>query len=316
MTLQADLAVHDLSSQHGEKTTDVSDPLANCIGDGSGDARQAENSGPDQVNDAGIRVQQGADDDGVIDGPTVLASVHLAKAICESLYYSRTVAHLICQTARKRRIADLTAQLALPTFHALIRRFLYDQQHLDSDISSSDVPLTACPRFDGDIRVYRSAMATFHAPSDLSGIGGMRREHIRATPSWRNGAPRYDCAFLNSQPELDGMRGLQVVRILLFFSFCVQDNFYPCALVHWFSRLQDEPDEDTGMWMVEPESDADGEPVISVVHLDCIFRAAHLIPIFGTGFIPKNLNLHQSLDAFRAFYVNKFADHHAFEIAF
>jgi hypothetical protein len=129
----------------------------------------------------------------------------------------------------------------------------------------------------------------------------MRREHIRTTPSWRNGAPRYDCAFLNTQPELDGMHGLQVVRILLFFSFRVHETFYPCALVRWFSCLQDEPDEDTGMWIVEPESDADGEPVISVVHLDCIFRAAHLIPIFGTGFIPKNLNLHQSLDVFQAF---------------
>jgi hypothetical protein len=140
--LQADLAVRDLSSQHGQKTADVSDPLADRISDGSADARQAENSGPDQLDDAGIRVQQGADDDGVIDAPTVLASVHLAKAICESLYHSRTVAHpMACQTAKKRRIADLTTQLALPTFHALIRRFLYDQQHLDSDISSSDVPL-------------------------------------------------------------------------------------------------------------------------------------------------------------------------------
>jgi hypothetical protein len=112
------------------------------------------------------------------------------------------------------------------------------------------------------------------------------------------------------------MRGLDVVRILLFFSFNFGDEFYPCALVRWFSCLHDEPSEDTGMWMAEPESDEDGDPVISVVHIDCIFRAAHLIPVYGNKFIPKHLTLHQSLDVFRTFYVNKFVDHHAFETAF
>jgi hypothetical protein len=111
------------------------------------------------------------------------------------------------------------------------------------------------------------------------------------------------------------MRGLDVVRILLFFSFTYGDVTYPCALVHWFSLLDDERDEDTGMWMVEPEVAPDGAPVISVIHLECVLRAAHLLPIYGDAPIPVTMTFHDSLDAFPAYYVNKYADHHAFEIA-
>ena len=32
------------------------------------------------------------------------------------------------------------------------------------------------------------------------------------------------------------------------------------------------------------------------------------------GFIPKDLHFSQSLDSFRAFYVNRFIDHHAFKL--
>ena len=145
-------------------------------------------------------------------------------------------------------------------------------------------------------------------------MGGMHREHIRATPSWRNGPARYDCAFVNRHSDLEGMQGLDVARIILFFSFTFMDVIYPCALVHWFTLVSEECDEDTGMWMVKPEV-TDGLPVISVIHLDSIFRAAHLIPIYGNNLVPDSVSLHNSLDAFVAFYVNKYADHHAFEIA-
>ena len=143
----------------------------------------------------------------------------------------------------------------------------------------------------------------------------MHREHIRATPSWRQGPPRYDCAFVNSRPELDGMRGLDVVRILRFFSLNFRGVTYPCALVCWFSLVSDERDEDTGMWMVQPAVTDDGLPDISIIHLDCIVRAAHLLPIYGDNPIPHSISLHDTLDAFVAFYVNKYVDHHAFEIA-
>ena len=213
-------------------------------------------------------------------------------------------------------IVNLATKIEQPRLIELVRRFLYDQLYPDSNLPSSDVSLNACPIFFGKVSVFLSAVATYYAPSDPCGIGGMHREHIRATPSWRRGPARYDCVFVNSRPELEGMRGLDVVRILLLFSFPFKGITYPCALVHWFSIIGEEPDEDTGMWMVRPAATEDGQPEVSVIHLDCVFRAAHLLPIYGDIPAPDNVSLYNSLDAFAGFYVNKYADHHAFEIAY
>jgi hypothetical protein len=96
----------------------------------------------------------------------------------------------------------------------MLRRFLYDQLYPNSSIPSSELSIHAYPEFHGRVHVFYNATATFRAPSDLSGIGGMRREYIRATPSWRNGHPRYDTVFINSDSSEDGMGGLEVARIL------------------------------------------------------------------------------------------------------
>ena len=88
--------------------------------------------------------------------------------------------------------------------------------------------------------------------------------------------------------------------------------------MHWFSRIGDKPDENTGMWVVEPEFDFAHSPLggSAIIHLDTIFRAAHLPGVCDDNFVPRNLTFHDSLDAFHSYYVNKFIDHHAFEIAF
>jgi hypothetical protein len=166
------------------------------------------------------------------------------------------------------------------------------------------------------IRVFNSAVATFYAPSDISGIGGMRCERIHATDTWRHGPGRHDCVFVNTDSAAEGMRGTDIARVKLLFSFKHEDSTYPCALVHWYSHVEDSPDEDTGMWVVEPDYCEDGTHFVSVIHLDAIFRAAHLMPVYGDKFVPTHLCYTQSLDAFRAYYVNKYIDHHAFEIAF
>jgi hypothetical protein len=166
------------------------------------------------------------------------------------------------------------------------------------------------------ISIYSSAVATFYAPSDISGIGGMRCERIHAIKSWRNGPGRYDCVFVNTDPSVDGMLGLDIARVQLIFSFKCEDTTFPCALVHWFSRVGNAPDEDTGMWIVKRDFNGDGTRAASVIHLDTIFRAAHLMPIYGDNPIPSHLSFTQSLDAFNSYYVNKYIDHHAFEIAF
>jgi hypothetical protein len=199
-----------------------------------------------------------------------------------------------------------------------LRRFLFAQLFPNDPRQPDEVPIAACPQVDsGDkVNVFNSAAATFYAPSDSSGIGGMRREQIRSCPRWRNSHPRQDCVFVNTNPELNGMRGLEVARILCFFSFKYDHQVFPCAVVRWFDKVQDEPDEDTGMWMVRPGVHQDGSHNTAIIHVDTIYRAAHLIPVYGAKFIPHTLKFHESYDAFRAYYVNKYVDHHAFEIAF
>ncbi len=99
----------------------------------------------------------------------------------------------------------------------MVRRFLYDQLYPDSTIPSEDVLEDSYLEVEEKIHVYNSAVATFRAPSDLSNINGMRREHIRATSSWRKAAARYDCVLVNSHPDLDSARGFEVGRVFLFF---------------------------------------------------------------------------------------------------
>ncbi|KAF9525467.1 hypothetical protein CPB83DRAFT_771905, partial [Crepidotus variabilis] len=54
----------------------------------------------------------------------------------------------------------------------------------------------------------------------------------------------------------------------------------------------------------------------SVIHIDSTLRAAHLIGNYGRSFIPYNLSPSHALQAFRSYYVNKYADYHAQKIAF
>ncbi|KAG2126953.1 hypothetical protein DEU56DRAFT_872848 [Suillus clintonianus] len=216
---------------------------------------------------------------------------------------------------RARTVPDLSVELTIPHLYNLLRRFLFEQVNPDDQRSPFEVPLASCPRFDGKIQVFNSASSTFYAPSDRSGIGGMRREHIRACPLWRNEAPRYDCVFVNTDASVEGMGGMEIARVMCFFSLTFEAVSYPCAVVRWFDKADDRPDEDTGMWVVRPSYDADHSPSVGIVHIDSIYRAAHLIPIYGTHTIPQDFKHYDSYDAFRAFYINKFADHHAFEIA-
>ena len=55
---------------------------------------------------------------------------------------------------------------------------------------------------------------------------------------------------------------------------------------------------------------------MSVIHIDAFLRGVHLLPIFGSNFLPITFDYTQTLDAFQAYYVNRFADHHAHEIIF
>ena len=213
---------------------------------------------------------------------------------------------------------DIAVEIEQPDLSNLIQQFIYKEQHSDHVSDSDDSSVSALPTFYGKITasVYPSAVATFHAPSDISGIGGMRRERIRAVKSWRKGPGRYDTIFVNTNPSIEGMQGLEIACVRLFFSFSHDGVEYPCALIHRFPRVGDLPDDNTGMWVVEPETLDDGEPFMAIIPLDTIVRALHLLPVFGQGHVSRILQFPNTLDTFTRFYVNKYIDHHAFEIAF
>lgn len=224
-------------------------------------------------------------------------------------------------TVRKlpRDIYALAIKIGQPNLPVLTRQFLYSHLHPQSAIPVSHVPEDQLPPISSKVYVHTSIRAVFYAPSDLSGLGGLRHERIRSTQSWYGGAPRRDCIFIGNadNPNSPGMRGLLVARALLFFSFVHDDNKYPCALVHWFSLVEDEPCNETTMWIVEPDYRR-RQPCLEVIHLDTVLRGAHLIGVSGTNFLPNDpdFTFDKSLDAFASFYVNKYVDHHAFEIAF
>lgn len=204
-----------------------------------------------------------------------------------------------------------------PHLPKLVHRFLAAHHSASDAIDGSDEEMFPSVSRFGDLsnmRVYvhHSAACTFFAPSDPCGAGGMHREFIRATRSWWGGPPRYDCALINTDVE-GGVAGFDIARVRLLFSFKHGGTIYPCALVHWFSPVGNAPDEATGMWVVEPDHFEDGQPFMDVIHIDSIYRAAHLIGRCGDEFIPEELTFADSLDYFSAFYVSKFADHHMFE---
>ena len=123
----------------------------------------------------------------------------------------------------------------------------------------------------------------------------------------------FNCAFIVEDENKLGMHGMNIVHIQLFFSFSHDSKQYPRALVEWFSKIGWSLDSETGMWKVHPDI-RQGQRLCSVIHLDSILCGAHLLPIFGSNFLPINFDYTYSLDAFAGYYVNHFADHHSHEI--
>ncbi|KZP10802.1 hypothetical protein FIBSPDRAFT_708000, partial [Athelia psychrophila] len=127
--------------------------------------------------------------------------------------------------------------------------------------------------------VHPSALAFFHAPSDLCGTEGISSEQICAVPSWQGDAGRYDCVFIETDAAALGMLGLDITQVNEFLSFTHNSITYPCALVSWFSRIGDKPDNNMHMWMLQADFDDDEctERHCSVILIDAIVRAAHLM---------------------------------------
>ncbi|KAF7359698.1 hypothetical protein MVEN_00694200 [Mycena venus] len=100
----------------------------------------------------------------------------------------RVDGNVILARQRKRSYPRFANSLAdyikVPDFPDLLLNFLHDQLSSPNyptygDVSDDDLDISELP-----ISVYHSAVATFYAPSDPSGICGMRRERIRSTPTF------------------------------------------------------------------------------------------------------------------------------------
>ena len=128
-------------------------------------------------------------------------------------------------------------------------------------------------------------------------------------PCWQRGPPRYDPVLINTDDEKEGLYGMEVAHVQLFFSFTYNDHTYPCAYIDWYTREGEGPDADMGLWIVSKDVGHS-----AVIHLDSIIRCAHLIPVYGQPFLPSGLTSSNSLDTFSSYYVSKYADHQMFEI--
>jgi hypothetical protein len=197
-----------------------------------------------------------------------------------------------------------------------IRRFLYKQQHPETDLPDNNINLHDCPRFSGKFSVFDSAIATYYLPSDTLGQAGHFQERIRATPTRSNGTstvPRYDCVLVATDATSTSFSSMQVARTRLFFSVNHLNTTIPCVLVDWFTPVGAHPDPVTGLWVVKPEYTANNRHQSSVIHLDTVLCGIHLLPVHKKHVVAHTHHYSRSLDHYRRFYVNKYIDYHAFE---
>jgi hypothetical protein len=107
---------------------------------------------------------------------------------------------------------------------------------------------------------------------------------------------------------------LSVAQLCLLFSFIINSTCHKIALIEWFSYIGNSPDENTGMWVVEREKWDDGSWLIDFISIDTILWSCHLLPIYGKEMVLRDITHMTSLESFQVFYINKFVDHHSFEL--
>ncbi|KAI6006144.1 hypothetical protein EDC04DRAFT_2871755 [Pisolithus marmoratus] len=229
---------------------------------------------------------------------------------------SKVVAGLHMEAHQAKNIQALACKLSIPSLPHLAQAFLFSQLHPNNSHHPSKVPLLECPFMKEKYQFSPWHLQHFMHQSDMCGTGSMHHEYIHVTLNWRNEGPQYDYVFVIMNLDLDGMQGMDVAHVLCFFCFIFCQTTYCCALIQWFVHHGDCADEDTGMWVVKPSFTTSHQPNLAVIHVDAIFWAAHLIPVYGSSDIPCGIHPNTLYGIFKSFYVNKFVDHHAFKIAF
>ena len=280
--------------------------------DNSDDSEAADDVRFRELADA-VEAEEGQGVEGVVDlsdtpgTPTItshLTAIHGSQADIPANFpaYVRSVAQVSTILGDQVRFVER------------LRRFL--QMELDPEGPDPDqVDIDQCPYvWAGErISIYHSASATFYAPSELSGPHGMHREMIRAAPLWWGEYPRYDTVLVKTDPDAIGIDAMTAARVRCFFMYKHDGVTHKCALVEWFVLDADEPDPLTGMWIVRPELDNEGNRVMDVIAVNSIVRACHLIAVYGTTPVPDFFHFSDSLDAFSRYYINWYVDYHAHE---
>ena len=139
----------------------------------------------------------------------------------------------------------------------------------------------------------------------------MQCECIHASPSWHKGALKFDMIFVEIDPNMPGMLGIDIALKFTSFSPSSIMALTILALVDWFSHVGDQPDDDTGMWVIEQDYDIDHCQLSEVIHIDSIIRCLHLIGVYGPELVSTDIKFSDSLYTFPTHYVNKYADHHS-----
>ena len=68
------------------------------------------------------------------------------------------------------------------------------------------------------------------------------------------------------------------------------------------------------MWVIEPEYNVDRILSLAVIDIDTIYCSAHLLPVFPKTTIPYLQNYSGTLDNYKNFYINKYADITSYEL--
>jgi hypothetical protein len=68
------------------------------------------------------------------------------------------------------------------------------------------------------------------------------------------------------------------------------------------------------MWVVQPEYEGNARCTSAIINLDCIAWAAHLLPVYGSSFVPEDLCFSYALDMFCVYFVHPYIDHHSHKI--
>jgi hypothetical protein len=203
---------------------------------------------------------------------------------------------------------QLGIELAAPHLTTMVRCFLHDQLY-GADYNGK-IPLEDCPTNHGNITLHHSARSVFYAPNKLSGIAGMHQQMIHSNPSFR-GRRCFDTVLVKIT-DANRFMGMSLACVMVLLVVRHKHVSYECCLVEWYCQLLDERDPVTGLWIVEPKLNSQGECSTDIIHIECILWPCHLIGVCGD----KNLSCNFSdssvvLDVFHAFYVNHYIDYHA-----